>query len=282
MPSKRLVAATAVAVLLAGSSGCALPGTADRAEPPVPGPDGPGVPSSAAAGSETEAASSGGHAKEALDEGTVQAYMSALAANSDPDRMREGLNQAAEGSTAHAYLTHLASVYQAWYDGGEPADDADFRLTEQGADLCQDAHSSADPACGEFTEFTQENGQITGFLVDGHDPGPRLVLGDGAEDDSEGVHASLLTAYQSAADDILVVTVEFTTVDNADIDLFSATYRDDDEHRVERAVGRYELDAGSATHAVFYFPLAELDGKIHVGGCLEECSALVDLTLPVG
>src|SRR5699024_11681599 len=47
-------------------------------------------------------------------EEAVDAYMGALAADSDPHRMREGLALAEEGPPAHDYLLHHISRAQAW------------------------------------------------------------------------------------------------------------------------------------------------------------------------
>src|SRR5699024_2383822 len=53
-------------------------------------------------------------------EEVVDAYMEALAADSDPHRMREGLALAEEASPAHDYLLHHTSPPQASYDEGQP------------------------------------------------------------------------------------------------------------------------------------------------------------------
>lgn len=216
-------------------------------------------------------------------EEVVDAYMEALAAGSDPDRMREGLAWAAEGSPAHDYLTHRISVAQAWHDQGEPLEDVDVEHTGHGHTLCRDTDPGSGPVCEVFDGFTHEEGRLVDLLVDDIDPEPFLVRAEGVEEEHAGVRAVFLTAHRSQADDTLVVTVEFNTVDDVDLDLFGASYTTEagDEIGSDLAVGRHELDAGAATRTAFSFPSAKPGGDLHVGGCLAECSTLVDITLPV-
>lgn len=251
MSSMRLPAAAAVCALLTatGFAPAVSPGTEEVADDPDPS--------------------------------VVDAYMEALAAGSDPDRMREGLALTAEGSPAHDYLTHRASVAQAWHDQGEPREDADVEHVGQGYELCR--ADAPEPVCETFTGFTHEEGRLVDLLVDDIDPGPLLVRADGVREDHEGVRAVFLSAYRSQADDTLEVTVEFNTVDDVDLDLLGASYTTDEGVEIDPAlaVGSYELDAATATRAAFFFPSAKPGGDLRVGGCLAECSALVDITLPV-
>ena len=216
-------------------------------------------------------------------EEVVDAYMEALAADSDPHRMREGLALAEEDSPAHDYLLHHISLAQAWYDQGDPLQDADVERTDQGHRLCRDETVGAEPTCEVFTDFTHDQDLLVDMLVNDIDPGPDLIHVEKVEAAHEGVRAVLLTAYRSPAKDTLVITVEFSTVDDVDLDLFGASYTTDTGLEIdsELAVGRYELDAATATRAAFSFPSAEPGGELHVGGCLAECSSLVDITLPV-
>ncbi|WP_304450703.1 hypothetical protein [Nocardiopsis sp. YSL2] len=212
-------------------------------------------------------------------------YMDALAATDDPDRMREGWLLTPEGSTADAFLTHRISVVQARVDEGRPLTAAEVRPTGQGFELCDPGDKDADPPqerqCAHFTGFESAGDRIEGFLVDGSDPGPRLLgAGDGSVS-SEGVHASLVSAYRAQD---LEVTIDVSTVHAVDIDLFGAVYVDPDgrEHDVAAAAGRYELEPGSTTRASFVVPDAEPGGVLRIGGCREECSATVELEVPVG
>ncbi|WP_150252509.1 hypothetical protein [Nocardiopsis deserti] len=228
---------------------------------------------------------------------TVAEYVDALARAGDPGRMREGLPRTAEDSAARAYLLHQAAVAQAWADEGRPAWNAEVGHTPDGYELCPggdpDAEPDAEPACVAYGGFTAEDGLLTDLRVDGRDPGPGLLVAEDVTDESEGVRARLLTAYRAAPDEPLAVTVEFTTDDGVSLDLLQASYvgggsgggdggGDGGEHRASEAVGRYALDAGEGTHAAFFFPEAEPGGTLTVGGCLEECSAMVDIELPVG
>jgi hypothetical protein len=216
-------------------------------------------------------------------EEVVDAYMEALAADSDPHRMREGLALAEEASPAHDYLLHHISLAQAWYDQGDPLQDADVERTDQGHRLCRDKTLGAEPTCEVFTDFTHDQDLLVDMLVNDIDPGPDLVHVEKVEAAHEGVRAVLLTAYRSPAEDTLVITVEFNTVDDVGLDLFGASYTTDTGLEIDSdlAVGRYELDAATATRTAFSFPSAEPGGELHVGGCLAECSSLVDITLPV-
>ncbi|WP_150240944.1 hypothetical protein [Nocardiopsis quinghaiensis] len=217
------------------------------------------------------------------EEENAAAYVAALARTGEPERMREGLERAAEGSTAHTYLTHHAAVARARADGGGSAPDIEVERTGDGYELCPAPGPASDRACAAHGDFTARDGLITGLLVEGRDPGPGLLAPEGVEFESEGVRATLLTAYQSVTDKSLVVTVEFTTDDNASLGLPHATYEHGEgrEDQAQEAVGRYELDAGESTRAAFSFPGATPGGTLRVGGCLEECSALVDVALPV-
>ncbi|PDP84508.1 hypothetical protein CQJ94_27965 [Glycomyces fuscus] len=223
----------------------------------------------------------------------VAQYVDALARTSDPRRMREGLRHTAEDSAAHAYLLHRAAVAQARADGGRPARDAEAGRTPDGYELCPGGDPAAEPACADYGGFTAWDGLLTDLRVDGRDPGPRLLVAEDVADGSEGVRARLLTAYRSTDGGPLAVAVEFTTDGNVSLDLLQASYSGGEgrggaggggggEIRASEAVGRYELDGGGRTHAAFFFPGAVPGGTLTVGGCLEECSAVVDIELPVG
>jgi hypothetical protein len=207
--------------------------------------------------------------------------LAAGAATDDPERMREGLSLTAEDSTAHTYLRHFVQVFSAWDSAGHTYPGSSLTPTEEGFELCREEPEG--PVCADFTRFTTEDGLITGFLVEGEDPGKRLVSGSGVAASSEGVDVHLLTAYQGVTDDVLVVTAEFTTVDNVDLDLFGAAYTAPDgrEYRAEEAVGEYHLDAGATTQTALFFTGPEVGGDLSVTGCLDECFALVDLDFPV-
>ncbi|GAB2502571.1 hypothetical protein [Nocardiopsis aegyptia] len=266
-------------------AGEAPEGESPAGETPTTGPAAPertGEPSSSASPSPTtaaptqESASPSEHAAE---------YMDALAATDDPDRMREGWLLAPEGSTADAFLTHRISVVQARVDEGRPLFASEVRPTAQGFELCDPGDKDADPPqerqCAHFTGFESEGDRIETFLVDGVDPGPGLFgAGDGSAA-SEGVHAALVSAYHAQD---LEVTVEVGTVHAVDIDLPGAVYvgPDGEEHDVASAAGRYELEPGATTRAAFRVADAEPGGVLRIGGCREECSAMVELEVPVG
>ncbi|OOC54376.1 MULTISPECIES: hypothetical protein [Nocardiopsis] len=257
------------------------PGSGDELRPAFPGPGAP-VPEPSGgllAGSAHRRAGEGSAPEE-----TVAAYVAALARTGEPERMREGLELTAEDSTAHTYLTHRAAVARARADGEARARKTEVERTGDGYELCPAPGLDSAPACVTYSGFTARDGLLTGLLVNGRDPGHGLLDPEGVEAESEGVRATLLTAYQSVTDKSLVVTAEFTTDDSVSLDLPHATYthgRDRGE-RAEEAVGRYALDAGESTHAAFSFPGATPGGTLEVGGCLQECSALVDIALPVG
>lgn len=211
-------------------------------------------------------------------------YMDALAATDDPDRMREGWLLTPEGSTADEFLTHRISLVQARVDEGRPLTAAEVRPTGQGFELCDPGDKDADPPrerrCADFTGFESEGDRIEGFLVDGSDPGPRLLGAGEGHAASEGVHASLVSAYRAQD---LEVTLDISTVHAVDVDIFGAVYADPGgrELDVAAAVGRYELGPGSATRASFLVPDAEPGGELRIEGCREECSATVELEVPV-
>ena len=264
-------------------------------EPPVPGAEEPvsspeptdpaadptGGPDPAPAPGEPEETGTGEAEEEDVPDEAAE-YMTALTASDDPERMREGLTLTAEDSTAHTYLRHYVQVYSAWESAGHSYAPSDLTPSEEGFELCLPG-SGGPPVCAFFSRFTVEDGLITGFLVNGQDPGKRLVSGHGVAASSEGVDVHMLTAYQSITDDVLVVTAEFTTVDDVDLDLFGATYTAPDgrEYRAEEAVGEYRLDAGTAVQTALFFTGPEVGGDLAVTGCLDECFAFVDLEFPV-
>ncbi|WP_116248388.1 hypothetical protein [Nocardiopsis sp. FIRDI 009] len=221
----------------------------------------------------------------------VREYVAALAASSDPDRMRAGLAEAAEDSPAHTYLLHHATVARAWADGDRPRDDAEVTRTDAGYRLCRDTAEEgywgrdrdADRHCVELTDFTHDDGRVARFRVDGDDPSGTLVEGGDTRVGSGGVEATVVTAYRPVGRSVLVVTLDISAADSADLGLPSAVYRtlDGERRRAELAAGRYELDAGTSTSAALYFPDSHPGGSVVVTGCLEECSALIKLALPV-
>ncbi|WP_051049725.1 SPOR domain-containing protein [Nocardiopsis ganjiahuensis] len=311
MPKPAVIAAVALLFL---ATGCGLPAVRETVpgadeqrttepadqEPPVPGAEEPVSSPEPTAGTGTAEPEPGetedprepeatggtgepeteGESEEEVPDEAAE-YMAALAAGDDPERMREGLSLAAEDSTAHTYLRHFVQVFSAWDAAGDTYRSSTLTPVDGGFELCRPEPEA--PTCTEFTRFTTEDGLITGFLVDGADPGKRLVSGHGVAASSEGVDVHLLTAYQSVTDDVLVVTAEFTTVDNVDLDLFGAAYTAPDgrEYRAEEAVGEYDLDAGATTQTALFFPDAEVGGDLAVTGCLDECFAVIDLEFPV-
>lgn len=226
----------------------------------------------------------GGAARQEASPTLVRDYVTALAATSEPDRMREGLDLTEDGSTAHDYLRHYATLFQAWEDEGASVQDAEVQSVADTHELCRTEEPASRPVCLVHESFTENDGRLVDLRVNGTDPGPRLSSADDVTADSEGVQATFLSAYRTVDDDTLVVTVDLTTVDEAGLDLGGAAYVPDGTETEEPAtlsVGRHELDAESGTLAAFHFPRAEPGGELLLEGCLAECSAVVDLSLPV-
>ncbi|MBE3001043.1 hypothetical protein IDM40_20445 [Nocardiopsis sp. HNM0947] len=291
MFSARVSTAAAVLALLA-AAGCELPDAEEILPAPngeetgertAPAPEGDAA-TDAHRGSEGEEPPPGGAAQQDASDTLVRDYVTALAATSDPDRMREGLDLAEEGSAAHAYLRHHAGFAQAWVDAGTPLPDAEVHSVDGAHEVRRTREPGTHPVCAVHEHFTENDGRLADLRVDGTDPGPYLSEDDEATDDSEGVHATFLSAHRTVEDGTLVVTADLTTVDDVSLDLDGAVYVPEGSETEEPAavsVGRYELDAGSGTHAAFIFPGAEPGGELRLGGCLAECSAMVDLALPV-
>ncbi len=169
-------------------------------------------------------------------EEVVDAHMEALAAGSDPHRMREGLALVEEDSPAHDYLIHHIFLARAWYDQGDPLQDADVERTDRGHRLCRDETVGAEPTREVFTDVAHDQDLLVDMLVNDIDPGPDLVHVEKVETAHEGVRAVLLTAYRSPAEDTLVITVEFNTVDDVGLDLFGASYTTDTGWRSTRTL----------------------------------------------
>lgn len=273
------------------SSSAPSPGAASAPDPDVDTREGEPRPAPGRAGEPPDATGTGvrgrgaGSSAEEAPPEAVAAYADALAAG-DPDRMTAGLSYAAEGSAAHDYLVHQASVARARADGGDPAPDAEAEPTADGYELCRVGGPGGEPHCSVHDRFTARDGLVGGLRVDGRDPGPDLLVpapDERPQAGSAGVTVTLLSAYRSASDKTLVVTVGFETLENADLDLRGAAYVHAGGRQTPvRAVrGPDELDAGTGGRAAFLLPGATPGGTLRVGGCLEECSSLIDLELPV-
>ncbi|WP_017601847.1 hypothetical protein [Nocardiopsis lucentensis] len=221
----------------------------------------------------------------------VQEYVAALAASSDPGRMREGLAEAAEDSPARTYLLHHATVARAWADGDNPQADAEVDRTDAGYRLCRDTAEEGywgrdrdtDRHCVELTDFAHDDGRVARFRVDGDDPSGALIEGGDSRVGAGGVEATVVTAYRPVNRSVLVVTLDISADDSADIGLPSAVYRtlDGERRNAELTAGRYELDSGASTSAALYFPDSHPGGSVVFTGCLEECSAFLKVALPV-
>ncbi|WP_036555571.1 hypothetical protein [Nocardiopsis sp. CNT312] len=222
-------------------------------------------------------------ASAAAEEEAARDYAEALTATSAPDRMAEGWTSAADGSTAHTYLRHRTYVARAWADGGRPLADETAEPVPDGVRVCRDAPPADGNRCADLTGLAYEDGLVSDFRVDGLDPGPYLVEGGTDPASSAGTQATLLTAYRSVTGPVLVVVLGISTKESVDLDLSGAVYRNpgDDEVRARAAGGERELDAGDDTQAALYFRDVDLGGEVTLTGCLEECSAFVDLTVPV-
>lgn len=260
------------------SPGTTAPPTEAPSAEPGPGPNAPPGVDRARSRIEVEDEESPDPG-ESVDATEATEYMMALIRFADPEGMREGLTLTEEDSTAHTYLRHHSQVAAARAETGEPLDNASVEPTDDGFEMCL----SEPRVCASYTDFTAKDGLLTGFLVDGQDPGERLVAAEGVSASSEGVDAHLLTAYQSITHDTLVVTAEFTTVDDVDLDLSGAMYTapEGTRQRVDEVVGSYQLMANTAAQTVMFFPRASIGGKLAIGGCLAECSSQVRLEFPV-
>ncbi|MFV2197780.1 hypothetical protein [Nocardiopsis sp. LOL_012] len=219
----------------------------------------------------------------AAEEEAARDYTEALTATGDPDRMAEGWTSATDGSTAHTYLRHRTYVARAWADEGRPLADETAEPVDGGVRICREAPPADGTRCADLTDFAYEDGLVSGFRVDGLDPAPYLVEGGTDPASSTGIQATVLTAYRSVTDPVMVVVLGISTKESADLDLSGAVYRGpgDDEVRAQAAGGERELDAGDDTQAALYFRDVDLGGEVVLTGCLEECSAFVDLTVPV-
>ncbi|WP_143831766.1 hypothetical protein [Nocardiopsis sp. CNR-923] len=133
--------------------------------------------------------------------------MAALASSSDPDRMREGLGEAAQDSPAHTYLLHHTAVARAWADEGRGLSDPEVDRTDSGHRVCRDVFQEgywgggreADRRCVELTDFAYDDGRVARFRVDGVDPSGALVEGGGARVGSGGVEATVVSAIARSA-----------------------------------------------------------------------------------
>jgi len=292
MFSARVSTVAAALALLAGPH-TAFPGAERALSGPEAGQSGEYTVTGAAAQSKAAAggrqsthgaAPTGGTPREEASTTLARDYVTALSAASDPDRMREGLELTEDGSTAHDYLRHYATLFQAWQDEGASVQDSDVQSMADTHELCRTEEPAGQPVCVVYENFTENGERLVDLRVNGADPGPRMSSGDEDTDDSEGVRATFLSAYRTIDDDTLVITVDLTTVDEAGLDLDGAAYVPDGSETEEPAVltaGRHQLDAESGTLAAFYFPRADPGGELRLEGCLAECSAVVDLRLPV-
>lgn len=199
---------------------------------------------------------------EANADEAVQGYMDALATTDDPEAMRDGLQYAAEGSTAHVYLQHRANLAEAALDGGQPVPAYQLDPAGDGFKLCH-PYDTAD--CGIFADFKAADGKVTDLTVDGEEPGPRLTAGNGDTVTAGGVTAEFLTAYDAVAGSGLWVTARVTSGSEAvELSIYTAVYRapDGKQRDASDAYGPYELGADSNAMVTLVFAGVEPGGAV--------------------
>ncbi len=216
-------------------------------------------------------------------EEVVDAHMEALAAGSDPHRMREGLALVEEDSPAHDYLIHHIFLARAWYDQGDPLQDADVERTDRGAPTLPGRDRRRRTDARGLHRRRPRPGPARRHARERHRPGtrsgPRREGGDSTRRGPRGApHRIPVTGRGHARDHRRIQHRRRCRTRPVRGFLH---HRHGLEIDADPAVGRYELDAATATRTAFSFPSAEPGGELHVGGCLSECSSLVDVTLPV-
>lgn len=271
-----------MAVLLAGcSSGAPTTTTVETAFSVAtatqnPGSTTTGEPSAASPSASTSAVSGD----------AVKAVANAVAAQSTPDKMRQGLSSTVVGSPAHAYLSHLANTAEAGLDGGRASTDrsvvsaggGSFRLCIPPAD---------EKSCITLGGFKVDpSGKVVDVTVNDQDVAPRLTSGNGQAVSAGGAKFTFLTAYKSIQSDALFVTVKVETGGKAiGINIFSATYRGPDgkQRQASDAGGPTDPDANSNAIVYMAFPGVQAGGKVTIGGCSpKDCSGSYEAVLQVG
>lgn len=197
----------------------------------------------------------------------VEAYMEALGAFDSPRTMRSGLDQAVEGSTAYVYLAHRANLAEAGLDSGIPLPALIVSRAGSGFELC-DPDGDAD-GCSVFDDFEVVDGRVNSFTIDGTDPGPRLVSGNGETVSNRGAEVEFLTAYQAISGDELQVTLRVTS-GSEELVLFpgSATYRSPDGRQREatHAFSPTHLGPDSTVTAALLFSGVDPGGTVKLEG----------------
>lgn len=250
---RKILMISTVLLALAAAAGCGN-------DPDVSQDTSPAPVATVAQGQPSRAAGDPGEA--------ASAYMEAIAATNDPEAMRDGLDQAHEGSTAYVYLAHRANLAESFLDGGTPIDAYDLTAVGDGFELC-DPNGTGDEACGAYTDFEAVDGKVSDFTVDGEEPGPRLTAGNGETVEDRGVTAEFLTAYDAVAGTGLWVTMRVASgSDPVDVWLYEATYRapDGGQRQATDAYGPNDLGADSNATVTLVFSGVEPGGVVTLEG----------------
>lgn len=213
----------------------------------------------------------------------VAGYMKALE-GTDPETMRAGRKFAVEDSIADGYLLHQTYITEAYLDAGnynEP-----YRITRDG-DGYKSCISALDgsESCAVFSGFKTKDGKVTEFLVDGEEPGSRLVMGNGRPVRRGSVQVELLSAYKSIQTQYLVVALKVTTGnDPIDLGLLDTTYRapNGKQRKSAESIGPESLDADSNAIVGAVFPGVPNGGKVRFNVCIDYCDQDLWFNLVLG
>lgn len=212
--------------------------------------------------------------------GAVAGYMKAFD-SADPDLMRESRKFAVRDSIADGYLLHQTYSVEAFLDAGEYTEPAVITQDGEGYKSCSYEFDGSE-SCATFTKFKVKDGQVTEFLVDGKEPGPRLVVGDGRAEKQGGVEVELLSSYKSIQAESLVVTARVTTGrEPADVELLSATYRapNGKQRKATQSIGPETVDADSNAVVALVFAGVATGGRVSINICIDLCDRELSFNL---
>ena len=191
----------------------------------------------------------------------------------DPDELERAIDLSAEGSVAGDYALHRLGLAEAI--AGSSVDPSTAlgveTAVEDGQVTVCTAEQGQSPTCVALAGFTTDDaGLLTGFTIDGADPGSRLVVEPGSPVEGGGVTVTPVSAYQSVQNDVLGIVLEVRNDSDAAFSGAgsSATYVGPDGTEVT-AVNAFEprsLAPGETALVAVVFDDSAVGGTLTYGG----------------
>ncbi len=234
------------------------------------------------AGTGASASSSPAESREAKVD--LAAFVDAIGSEDDPDAMRAALKLTAPGSSAEAYVRHLANVVESTLDGGGSGVKQTVERTGDSFKSCDDPGDES--SCATFAGFKiTPAGKISELTVNGKSIGDRITVGNGSAVTTGGAKFTFLTAYKSIMSNALFVTVKVKSGNRPiSVNNYSAVYRSPDgkQRTATDAMGPTDIAADSSSIVTMVFKGVAVGGKVTMDGCVSECASSWSAKIRVG